>query len=109
MRAEDFFDAAPEEEEIRDDDEDVDDFIEYADGERPVRRQRQVRACRATQWRETLLGHTHTPSPSHLSLSLSPSCLPLFPYITLHRRASPPRWPRPAPMLRRSLAPTRRC
>ena len=78
MRAEDFFDAAPEEEEIRDDDEDVDDFIEYADGERPVRRQRQVRACRATQWRETLDGHTHpftfthTPfSPSHLSLTLT--------------------------------------
>ena len=72
MRAEDFFDAAPEEEEIRDDDEDVDDFIEYADGERPVRRQRQVRACRATQWRETLDGHTHTLLTfTHLSHSLT--------------------------------------
>ena len=71
MRAEDFFDAAPEEEEIRDDDEDVDDFIEYADGERPVRRQRQVRACRATQWRERRLLDTHTPSPSHTPFSPS--------------------------------------
>ena len=32
--------AAKAAEEIRDDDDDVDDFIEYADGERPLRRPR---------------------------------------------------------------------
>ena len=34
--------AATGTEEIRDDDDDVDDFIEYADGERPLRRQRDA-------------------------------------------------------------------